>query len=93
VVALLFPSFTFRSSGFRGSSGFDGGMFRSGADPVNQTSGSTFRPGLTVARLLEGLFARYMGADARRQLTTGEFLGTLREAERKRQGIDISLNA
>jgi len=33
-----------------------------------------------------------MGADARRQLTTGVFLGTLREAERKRQGVDISLN-
>lgn len=80
----------------RGSSGIEGGMFRSGADPVNQTSGSTFRPGLTVARLLEGLFARYMGADARRQLPNGEFLGTstLREAERRRlEGADISLNA
>jgi hypothetical protein len=69
-------------------------MLRCGADPVNQTSGSTFRPGLTVARLLEGLFARYMGADARRQPTNGGFLGTLREAERRRQeGVDISLNA
>jgi hypothetical protein len=93
---LLFPSFTFRSSGLRGSSELEGGMFRSGTDLVNQTSGSTFKSGLTVARLLEGLFVRYIGAGARRQLPNGEFLGTstLREAERRRlEGVDISLNA
>ena len=54
---MLFPSLTVRSSGLRGSRIFSEGIFRTGVDPVNQTSGKTFGPGLTVARHLEGAFA------------------------------------
>lgn len=90
---LLFPSLTVRSSGLRGSLKFGEGIFRRGADPVKQTSGRTFGPGLTVARHLEGPFARYFEVRRGRQpsVTVGVF-GTLCGAERRRlQGVDISL--
>jgi hypothetical protein len=61
---LLFPSFTVRSSGgLGGSLLFEFGMLRSGAEPVNQTSGSAFWPALTVARDLEGLVTGCVGVD------------------------------
>jgi hypothetical protein len=91
---LLFPSLTVRSPGLRGSLKFGGGVFRRGADSVKQTSGRTFGPRLTVARHLEGPFARYFEVFRGRQLsvTVGVF-GTLCEAKRRRlQGVDISLD-
>jgi hypothetical protein len=59
---------------------------------VNQTSGRTFGPGLTVARHLEGAFAGGLVAHRGRQLKVmAGVLGTLCEAERRRlQGVDIS---
>ena len=90
---MLFPSLTVRSSGLCGSLKF-GGVFRSGEEAVNQTSGRTFGPGLTVAKHLEGAFARYLvRRRGREHRVTAGFLGILRGAERRRlQGVDISLD-
>lgn len=65
---------------------------RSGADPVNQTSGRAFGPGLTVARHLEGAFARELVGPRERQLRVmAGVLETLYDVERRRQqGVDIS---
>lgn len=65
---------------------------RSGADPVNQTSGTAFGPGLTVARHLEAAFARDLVEPRERQLRAmAEGLETLCDVERRRQqGVDIS---
>jgi hypothetical protein len=65
---------------------------RNGADPVNQTSGRAFGPGLTVARHLEGAFARDLAVPRGRQLRVMVgVLETLCDVERKRQqGVDIS---
>jgi hypothetical protein len=65
---------------------------RSGADPVNQTSGRDFGPGLTVASHLEGAFARDLVVRRRRQLRVmAGVLETLCDVERRRQqGVDIS---
>jgi hypothetical protein len=61
---------------------------------VNQTSGRTFGPGLTVARHLEGPLAGYFEVRRGQQLrVTVGGLGTLCGAERRRlQGVDISLD-
>ncbi len=65
---------------------------RSGADPVNQTSGRAFGPGLTVARHLEAAFARDLVVPRERQLRAmAGVLETLCDVERRRQqGVDIS---
>jgi hypothetical protein len=65
---------------------------RSGPDPVNQTSGRAFGPGLTVARHLEGAFARELVGPRERQLRVmAGVLETLYDVERRRQqGVDIS---
>jgi hypothetical protein len=91
---LLFPSLIVRSSGLRGSLKFGGGIFLSGAAPVNHTSGRAFIPGLTVARHLKEAFVGCFGVHRGRQLRVmAGALGTLCEAERRRlHGVDISLD-
>ena len=59
---------------------------------MNQTSGRVFGPGLTVARHLEGAFARELVGPRERQLRVmAGVLETLCDVERRRQqGVDIS---
>jgi hypothetical protein len=60
---------------------------------VKEMSGNALWPGLTVARNLEQVVARYLGASGEQDVVEGN-LRTLCRAERKRlEGVDISLDA